>query len=213
MLILGFAVSLLVFFVVSSTKIPNTEELENQEYKYAIDHNYRDKYIFIDMANTISITLLILGSIFSLPLSGQKIDVYKGIYTFENDKYKFKELGNILQQNDEAYAYFLRSEKLKKNLTVTGIFSGAFLIGGTVLLAQDRETEDFFPSGTLVGGALCYVVSITTGIITLAFAADMNYKQKLAIESFNEGKSFGHNNPIKLQLGTTANGAGLVLSF
>ncbi len=165
------------------------------------------------MKDTASITFFILGFLLSLQSSAQTIEINKGTYIYEKNYYKFKELGHILEHNDEAYTYFLRSEKLKKNLKVTGIFSGTFLVGGTVLLAQDRETEDFLPSGTLIGGVLCYVVSITTGIITLAFAADMNYKQKLAIESFNEGKSLGHNKPIKLQLGSTTNGVGLVLSF
>jgi penicillin-binding protein 1A len=35
LLILGFVMSLLVFFVVSSTKMPDTEELENPDYEYA----------------------------------------------------------------------------------------------------------------------------------------------------------------------------------
>lgn len=125
--------------------------------------------------------------------------VYK--YYQWDTRINFNQLPAIMIKDQEAYALV---KKAKKNYTVAAISSG---IGGFLLVLQlANAIVSGEPNWTItaVGGALV-VVSIPI--------FSKSYKQSLkAIDKYNSGLGI-RSHRVQLDLGTSKNGIGLIMSF
>ncbi len=114
----------------------------------------------------------------------QKIE--KGKFLFQNNPYTFQELGDIIKPQEEAYSYYTKSLKAKKQSRVPGWISIGMIGGGiSMMLADGCLRSEFECSGGYYVGAYTLALATFPAVVSLAnLSISSSYKSR-AIKTYN----------------------------
>ena len=159
---------------------------------------------------------ILLMSCLSHCLSGQEIikTHRDGLYEYYHEDlyYSYKELRGLMQTNDEALKMHIKAKRAK---VTSNILYGT---SATSALALFLGCLDLCPTFVFVGG----LILVSAPIFLAGIGARISYRvrKKKSVQLFNDGlKDMGlidkleNNSVLKMHIGQTPNGLGVLMEF
>jgi hypothetical protein len=130
----------------------------------------------------------------------------KAPYTYAGETLNMRSLGVVLESNPEAYALYKGAKGTSSTANVLA-YTGGFLIGNQLARALRKGEGTQFNGMILIAGA-------TLAGTGLAIVGGAKKRLVQGVELYNRDFPPAPASPeVSLNLGATANGMGLVLSF
>ena len=143
----------------------------------------------------------------------------KGMYEYAGELYRYNELEEVFQLNEEAYHLFSKQKQSKKTAGVLGTTSLMAIGFGIVLTIDNRRgtsscTGSFCGIGTEIGG---YVSMLLGGILGVGAVTSMNNaatRKKESIDVFNQKEIIKTNKTkARTSLRLALDGVGIEVAF
>ncbi len=138
-------------------------------------------------------------------------------YKVQEDIFKYKDMGDIFIQHEQAYKDFNKALRNKKAAKIWGYASLGTMLSGTIVTAAVASGEDYcdlWCNSDIIAG-FTIVLSSISGTVAILHAIRSNKKRKSSINTMNRHQAdrLGNTSLIEYDIIIGSNGVGLTMNF